>query len=70
VKKMSLVLISLLPLAACTQFASNGDRQYLHSRNGAMVVVPPPLTDTNSSHFYDLPAQNKDPVVSIIPPQN
>ncbi|CDZ77024.1 hypothetical protein BN59_01303 [Legionella massiliensis] len=67
-KKIGLLLISVLPLAACSQFASNGDKQYLQSRNGVGVVVPSPLTDSNISHFYDLPSQNQNPLVSIAPP--
>lgn len=67
-KKIGFLLISPLLLAACSQFASNGDKQYLQSKNGVGVVVPPPLTDSNISHFYDLPAQNQNPLVGIAPP--
>lgn len=59
----------LLSLAGCSaQYTSNGEQQYLNSRNGGDLVVPPPLTSSNISHFYDLPPQNKDARVSIIPP--
>lgn len=66
--KKSVVLISALLLAACSAYTSNGEKQYLQSRNGATVVVPPPLTDSNISHFYDLPQQNQSAQVSITPP--
>lgn len=68
VKKIGFILISALLATACSHFGSSGDKQYLTSRNGARVVVPPPLTDTNLSHFYDLPPQTRNPVVNIAPP--
>ncbi|MBA3535049.1 MAG: hypothetical protein H0T84_00305 [Tatlockia sp.] len=66
-KKIGFFLGSALLLAACSQFASNGDKQYLNSKNGARVVVPPPMTDSNISRFYDLPPQNQNAGVSIRP---
>jgi uncharacterized lipoprotein len=68
--KKYVVLISALLLAACSAYTSNGEKQYLQSRNGATVVVPPPLTDSNISHFYDLPQQNQSAQVSIAPPMD
>jgi uncharacterized lipoprotein len=68
VKKIGFFLGSALLLTACSQFASNGDKQYLQSKNGARVVVPPPMTDSNISHFYDLPPQSQNAVVGIRPP--
>ncbi len=65
--KIGFFLISVMLLTACSQFDSNGDREYLRSRNGVRVAVPPPLTESNISHFYDLPQQNKDPKVNIAP---
>jgi hypothetical protein len=67
VKKIVLFLISTLLLAACSHFGGKADRQYLQSRNGTRVVVLPPLTASNISHFYDLPPQNHNPLVSIAP---
>ena len=56
-------------LSACgSYYASNGENHYLSSRNGAMLVVPPPLTKSNISDFYDLPPQNQAANVSIVPP--
>ena len=68
-KKVGLVLMLSLLMAACsTKYTSNGEQQYLKSRNGVNVVVPPPLTAANISHFYDLPSQDQGAQVSIEPP--
>ena len=56
-------------MSACsTHYSSNGETQYLQSRNGEKVVVPPPLSSANISGYYDLPAQNQASRVSILPP--
>jgi len=68
VKKIGFLLSLIAFLIACSQYTSNGERYYSQSKNGATVTVPPPLTDTNISHFYDLPQQNQNPQVSIAPP--
>lgn len=69
VKKLAVVVSSALILCSCaSQYASNRDKQYLASRNGKQLVVPPPLTTSNISHFYDLPQNNKSAAVSIAPP--
>lgn len=62
------VIIPILLLQACSTNLTNADKQYLQSKNGTKLVVPAPLTDKNTSHFYDLPDQNKNPRVSIAPP--
>ncbi|MFI4919316.1 MAG: hypothetical protein ACHP65_07150 [Legionellales bacterium] len=68
-KKMCFVVLALLALSACSShYASNGETVYLQSRNGAKLEVPPPLTSSNISYFYDLPPQNQDARVSIAPP--
>ncbi|KTC85855.1 MULTISPECIES: hypothetical protein [Legionella] len=69
-KKNVVLLISALLLAGCSAYTSNGEKQYLQSKNGATVAVPPPLTDSNISHFYDLPQQNQNAQVSITPPSD
>lgn len=70
-KKLVIVTTIVLLLAACTsRYASNGENKYLQSRNGPGVVVPSPLTTMNISHFYDLPQQNQNAVVSIAPPSD
>lgn len=62
-------ILAVLSLTACTtKYASNGEQLYLYSRNGAKLIVPPPLTSSNISYFYVLPAQNQDSRVSIMPP--
>ena len=67
-KKVGLIILSAL-LAACNiKYTSNGEHQYLQSRNGVDIVVPPPLTANNISHFYDLPPQPENAQVSIEPP--
>lgn len=62
------ILLSTLMLSACASYyVSNGEKNYLKSHNGQHLVVPPPLTENNMSHFYDLPPQEKDAHVSIEP---
>lgn len=68
-KKIVIVVVSMLMLVACSsRYASNGEQKYLQSRNGSGIEVPSPLTSGNISHFYDLPQQNQNAVVSIVPP--
>lgn len=67
-KGFIIVLSSCLLLGCSGQYASNGESMYLSSRNGPGLVVPPPLTASNISHFYDLPPQNQNAMVSIVPP--
>ncbi|KTC81642.1 hypothetical protein [Legionella brunensis] len=69
-KKIGFIILSVSLLSACSNYASNGEAQYLRSKNGPTVVVPPPLTDSNISHFYDLPAQTQNARVSIAPPSD
>jgi uncharacterized lipoprotein len=69
VKKIVSLFVLALLLAACAQqYTGNGEIRYVQSRNGVNIVVPPPLTAANISHFYDLPNQNVNPQVSIVPP--
>lgn len=66
---MSLVLCLAVFLLSCaSHYASDGEQRYKKSKNGSGIVVLPPLTDTNMSHFYDLPDQNQNADVSISPP--
>ena len=72
-KKLGFILVVAGLLPACsvfnpTDYASNDKQQYLKSTNGAQLVVPPPLTTSNISDFYSLPAQNQNATVSITPP--
>lgn len=67
-KKGFIVLLSLILGACSSHYASNGEHIYLSSRNGPGIDVPPPLTASNISHLYDLPPQNQNAVVSIVPP--
>ncbi|MCX7117194.1 MAG: hypothetical protein NTW94_04685 [Legionellales bacterium] len=67
-KKLMIAVFSLLVSACTAQYTTNGEQKYQTSRNGVQLVVPPPLTSENISHFYDLPPQNQDPAVSVRPP--
>lgn len=67
VKKVGCIVFSMLFLVGCSKYASNGEQLYLQSKNGPGVVVPPPLTSSNISHFYDLPQQTQNAKVSIVP---
>lgn len=67
-KKLKIIILLFPILAGChAQYTTNGEQQYLKSRNGIGLVVPPPLSTTNMSHFYDLPPQDQDSHVSIKP---
>jgi len=69
VKKLGFIVLATLALSACSsRYSSNGESLYLQSRNGEKLVVPPPLTTANIGSFYDLPPQNQDARVSIVPP--
>lgn len=68
-KKARLMIGVCVVLTGCSaQYTSNGEQQYLQSKNGVNLVVPPPLTMTNISDFYNLPPQNQDARVSVVPP--
>lgn len=67
-KKWAVFVLGGMVLSSCSHYASNGEYQYLQSRNGPSLVVPPPLTESNISFYYNLPAQTGDPRVSIAPP--
>lgn len=62
-------IIILCSLTACnSKFASNGEKKYLSNRNGDLLVVPPPLTNANISHYYDLSEPKGNPEITIVPP--
>lgn len=67
-KVIYIVIASILVSACTTRYASNGENQYMQSKNGANLVIPPSLTSDMISHFYDLPEQSKPSSVSIVPP--
>lgn len=67
-QKIGFIIVSSLLLSACSLFPGKAENQYLQSQNGPNLVVPPPLTDSNVSHFYNLPPQPQDARVSIKPP--
>lgn len=70
-----LVIISVISwlLIGCiswepTDFASSDKDQYLSSKNGESLVIPPPLTNSNISDFYVLPNNEQNAKISIDPP--
>ena len=67
-KKLVCVVFVLLVLPACSRYLTHGEALYLQSRNGEMLVVPPPLTNEHINHFYDLPPQNENAQIDIAPP--
>ncbi|MFA5959243.1 MAG: hypothetical protein WC785_01845 [Tatlockia sp.] len=67
-KKISFLLLASLCLGSCAQAISNGEKEYLQSRNGNALVVPSHLSGSNISHFYDLPEQKQSPQANIAPP--
>ncbi|STX29417.1 Uncharacterised protein [Legionella beliardensis] len=67
-KKFVLASLSTLLLVSCSRYATNGEHIYLQSENGPLPNVPPPLTQANISHFYDLPTPGANLTVSLVPP--
>lgn len=68
-KKIGFIVLVLLSVSGCSsRYASNAEKSYLNSRNGTNLVVPPPLSSEEVSHFYDLPEQTQKAEVSIEPP--
>lgn len=68
-KKVGFVLCLASGLVACSSlYTSQGEKQYLDSRNGPKLIIPPPLTGDNLSPFYDLPPETQNARVSIAPP--
>ncbi|KTD80515.1 hypothetical protein [Legionella waltersii] len=68
-RNLLLIVLSAVLLTGCnSRYSSSGENLYLQSRNGAKLVVPPPLTSSNLSNFYDLPPQDEPAKVSIAPP--
>ena len=69
-----IIIQTVLCLTVCTvtscskQYATNSKMQYMESRNGPALSVPPPLTTRNISSFYDLPDQTQNAQVSLVPP--
>ncbi len=69
VKKLSCMVLCSLFVMSCSKYSSNGENLYLQSQNGLKIEVPPPLTSSNISSFYDLPAQTQNAKVNIEPPR-
>lgn len=61
-------LVGCFSFFSNNEFASNNKKDYLHSKNGTQLVINKPLTDVNTSDFYQLPDQNKIATISIKPP--
>ncbi len=67
-KKLAILVLSSLLTACSAQYTSNGEQHYLTSKNGLNLVIPPPLTSANISHFYDLPPQKQRAEIGVTPP--
>ncbi|NCT56660.1 MAG: hypothetical protein GW760_02970 [Legionella sp.] len=68
--RAGLLVLCVVSLCGCnTPFASNDKDQYLESRNAPDMMIKPPLTTSNLSDFYTLPAAPEYPKkVDILPP--
>lgn len=63
-----MIFILSISISGCFQ-GSNGEFQYLESKNGPALTVPPPLAANNINHFYDLPTQqSKNIQMNNVPP--
>ena len=70
VKKLSFIVGAVVLLSACSgRYSSNGESLYLKNNHGTTLEVPPPLTRENISDFYNLPPQNQEARVNIVPPK-
>lgn len=69
-KQLLFVMLISGSLVSCSRYSTNGEQLYLSSKNGPHIHVPAPLTESNISHFYDLPSQEKDARVNIVPPSS
>ncbi len=72
-KKIFISYLILTGLVGCGlmpsgEFSSNNKKDYLRSKNGPNLVINKPLTDANTSDFYQLPDQKKIATISIKPP--
>ena len=67
VKKL-LCIGCCIVLSACTNLSMQGERLYQHSVNGPNLVVNPPLSQAEISHFYDLPSVGSTGPVNTTPP--
>lgn len=71
-KRFVYILALGVLLNACAKnevlYGSSNKKAYLQSKNGPELIVPPPLTTSNISNFYDLPNQTQDARVHITPP--
>ena len=67
--KAGLLVLGVVSLCACnTPFTSNEKDQYLESKNAPDLVIKRPLTTSNLSGFYTLPAAPEHPSMEVLPP--
>lgn len=70
-KKISFVFFLSVWLASCSQqYATKGEQLYLKSKNEEPLKVASPLTEKNIHHDYDLTLPNRNPLVSLAPPDS
>ena len=64
-------VITLIAGCSRLEYASNQPKQYLKSKNGQNLQVPPSLSADNLSEFYRLPnhPQNAKLKVKVAPPK-
>ena len=71
VKKLVWIMMLCFLMGCSSKYATNDKQQYLESRNGAPLIVPAPLTRSNLSGFYELPAPEEGQhKVSVVPPKS
>ncbi|MDF1827391.1 MAG: hypothetical protein P1U39_03840 [Legionellaceae bacterium] len=68
--RAGLLVLGVVSLCSCnTPFASNDKDQYLESQNAPNMIIKSPLTTSNLSDFYTLPAAPEHPKkVNMLPP--
>jgi uncharacterized lipoprotein len=71
VKKLVWMIMASSLIGCSAKYATNDKQQYLDSHNGPALEVPPPLTRSNLSGFYELPTPDGQPQkVSVVPPKS
>jgi uncharacterized lipoprotein len=69
VRKILLLLLGILSLAACSRYASVGEDLYLGSQNGPPLIIPPPLIAAYTNNtLFELPPQRQDARITVLPP--
>jgi uncharacterized lipoprotein len=67
VKKLLCIGVCFV-LSSCSSLSLRGDNLYKNSVNGPNIQVPPPLSQAEISHFYDLPQVSATGETDLMPP--